>query len=154
MAALQSVAESHAKRTVVVSAALWVDSKSRSNNPLAPAKILHHATSEKRQYLLRAGRSEKAKSTQASSILITTKDTKQADILLQLDSFLEKKGQVSRPDKLNSVEGIAFATSLSQVADEEILVELRSQGVIGNSGGRRDAESAADRGPGAARAGR
>ena len=40
------------------------------------------------------------------------------------------KSQVSRPDKLNSVEGIAFATSLREVADEELLAEQRSQGVI------------------------
>ena len=39
---------------------------------------------------------DEAKPTQAGSVLITTKDQNQADILLQPNSFLERKVDVNR----------------------------------------------------------
>ena len=48
------------------------------------------------------GQVDEAKSTQAGGLMITTKNAEQADALLQLNTFLERRVDVSRPDSLNS----------------------------------------------------
>ena len=77
------------------------------------------------------GEVEEAQPTQAGGLLITTRSSTQADVLLQLTSFLERSVEADSPVRLNSVEGIAFTASLQEVSDEELLAELQLQGVIG-----------------------
>lgn len=74
-----------------------------------------------------------AKPTAAGKLLITTRNSKQTEELLKQSSFLGKGADFSFPDHKNSTEAYVYAPSLLEVSEEELLEELKTQGVIGVS---------------------
>ena len=74
---------------------------------------------------------EEVRPTASGKLVVKIKSQAQTELLLQQDHFLGKRAVCSFPDRINSVEAVAFAPSLSEVPEEEMLLELKSQGVIG-----------------------
>ena len=77
------------------------------------------------------GEVESAKPTSSGNLLIKTKTRQQALTLMGQDRFLDKPATFEHPDRLNSVEAYAYAPSLTEVTEDQLLEELKAQGVIG-----------------------
>ena len=77
------------------------------------------------------GEVKAAKPDSKGNLVITTFNRKQAVTLLQQDHFLDKRASFDCPERLNSVEAYAYAPTLTDVSNDEIIAELRDQGVIG-----------------------
>ena len=76
------------------------------------------------------GEVEAAKPTSCGGLLVTATYPEQGAKMLQLEHFLEEP--VLKPAvRQNTTEGLAYAPSLVNVPDEELVLELRSHGVIG-----------------------
>ena len=71
------------------------------------------------------------KSIKSGALLVHTLRSSQTVTLLEIEELFDQPVTVELPDHLNTVEAAAYAPSLKQVADEELLTELESQGVIG-----------------------
>ena len=76
------------------------------------------------------GEVEAAKPDAKGSLIITTKNSKQTETLLQQKRFLEKEAIIDCPIRLNSVEAYVYAPSLLEVDEQELITELREQGII------------------------
>ena len=74
---------------------------------------------------------EAAKPTSTGHLRIKTKTKNQALKLLAQDRFMDRPASFDYPDILNSVEAFAYAPSLTEVTEDELLRELKTQGVIG-----------------------
>ena len=72
-----------------------------------------------------------AKATGEGALLITTLDYDQSCRILQLDRFLGKIITAEPAIRQETREGYAYVPSLSEVPDDEIITELRDQGVVG-----------------------
>ena len=77
------------------------------------------------------GEVEAAKPTSSGTLLVTAKDTDQAYRILQLDRLIERSIIAEPAEKQPTIEALLHAPSLIDVPDDEIIYELRSQGVIG-----------------------
>ena len=62
-------------------------------------------------------------------LLITSYDPDQGSRILQLRSFLEDRVTAEPAERQETCEGLAYASSLTGVPDDELIVELRSQGL-------------------------
>ena len=77
------------------------------------------------------GEVEAARPDAKGNLVITTKNQQQTEILLQQDRFLDQEAYFDCPQHLNTVEAYVYAPVLTEVPDEEIIAELRDQGVVG-----------------------
>ena len=74
---------------------------------------------------------ESAKPLRSGALLIRVLSKGQALSLHDLKDFLGKEVTVRPADRLNSVEALAYAPSLLGIDDQELLTELKDQGVVG-----------------------
>ena len=72
-----------------------------------------------------------AKAIRSGSLLVHVRNKTQATQLLACTRFLDYPVSVQLADRLNSIEGVITCDALVYSTDDEILHELRSQGVIG-----------------------
>ena len=72
-----------------------------------------------------------AKATAAGALLIKTTNAEQASILLSENSLLGKPTTFRLADQLNTIEAYAYVPGLQEVSDEEIMQEMKAQGVVG-----------------------
>ena len=77
------------------------------------------------------GEVEAAKPVKCGGLLITAYDPDQGSRILQLRSFLEDRVTAEPAERQETCEGLAYASSLTGVPDDELIVELHSQGVVG-----------------------
>ena len=77
------------------------------------------------------GEIEAARPDSKGNLLVTTKTRRQTETLLEQDRFMDRAVQIDCPIRYNSVEAYIYAPTLTEVDDEEIITELRDQGVIG-----------------------
>ena len=77
------------------------------------------------------GEVDSAKPDPKGNLVITTCNKIQTEILLSQHKFLGKEALLDCPVRLNSVEAYAHAPTLADVPDDEIIAELRDQGVVG-----------------------
>ena len=77
------------------------------------------------------GEVEAARPNAKGNLQITTRNRQQTEALLHLTEFLNKEAEFDCPIRLNSVEAYVYAPSLTDVTEEDIITELRDQGVIG-----------------------
>ena len=71
---------------------------------------------------------DEARPTASGKLVVKTKSRAQTELLLQQDQFLGRRAVCSFPDRINSVEAVAFAPSLRKVPEEEMLLESQGQG--------------------------
>ena len=72
-----------------------------------------------------------AKPIKSGALLVHTHRSSQTATLLGIEELFDQPVTVELADRLNTVEAAAYAPSLKQVTDEELLTELEPQGVIG-----------------------
>ena len=76
------------------------------------------------------GEVEAARPDAKGNLMLTTKNRRQTEILLQQTHFLNKEAHIDCPTRLYSVEAYVYAPTLQDVDEEEIITELRDQGII------------------------
>ena len=72
-----------------------------------------------------------ANSIRSGALLIKTRTKSSAILLTQTTELLGRPITVEVADRLNTVEAVAHAPSLRSLSDQELIEELRPQGVIG-----------------------
>ena len=72
---------------------------------------------------------EGAKPSNAGALVIQAASEAQVDQLLRITEFLGRSASFEAPG--STIEAYAYAPSLSGVEDEELLTDLREQGVVG-----------------------
>lgn len=72
-----------------------------------------------------------AKPLRAGALLVRTVSAEQTKKLLQIKTFLGRPVQAELADHLNTVEAVAYAPSLQEIPEQQLVSELQDQGVVG-----------------------
>ena len=94
----------------------------KNTNPFAVARTLDSIC---------GGPVHNAKAIRSGALLVETRTKAQSSRLLNTDNFLGHSVKVELADRLNAVEGVISSDALAFSTDDELLHELKTQGVVG-----------------------
>lgn len=83
----------------------------------------------KREIIEAIGQYERLEKSNRSTLLIETKSQQQTDKLMKLETVAGFKVKAAGNEKLNRVRGVVRSTAMTNTSEEDLLEELREQGV-------------------------